>query len=185
MWSIGRAGARQRRRLILLRSVGWLPPALRPSGAGLARGTRGCVRLFTPSRVAPHRGGVSADAPATPRDHGWRTVKGAFYGVSGPAWALAPLKARPPQGTQGARAGAAPLGGLFPSGAALSGACTESYLGLPTDSLARLGPLLQASWQLPAACGRGARGPGPFPQSTAGLAVARLGATSLLTPLAR
>jgi len=37
---IGRSGARKRRRLILRLSVGWLPPALPPSGAGLALGTR-------------------------------------------------------------------------------------------------------------------------------------------------
>jgi hypothetical protein len=38
--SISRAGARKRRQLIVLLSVGWLPPSVRPSGAGLALGTR-------------------------------------------------------------------------------------------------------------------------------------------------
>jgi hypothetical protein len=38
--SIGRAGASQRRRLILLIPVGWLPPALPPSGACPCRGSR-------------------------------------------------------------------------------------------------------------------------------------------------
>src|SRR5262245_48006929 len=37
---IGRGGASKRRRLILLLSVGWLPPSLPPSGACLALGTR-------------------------------------------------------------------------------------------------------------------------------------------------
>src|SRR5262245_3975369 len=37
---IGRAGARKRRRVILLLSVGWLPPDLPPSGACLHLGTR-------------------------------------------------------------------------------------------------------------------------------------------------
>jgi hypothetical protein len=36
---IGRGGASKTRRLILLISVGWLPPYLRPSGAGLDLGT--------------------------------------------------------------------------------------------------------------------------------------------------
>src|SRR4029450_8750937 len=43
--SIGRAGARKKRRLILLLSVGGLPLYLRPSGACLARGTRVSVSL--------------------------------------------------------------------------------------------------------------------------------------------
>src|SRR4030095_1654538 len=38
--SSGRGGASKRRRLVLLLSVGWLPPSVRPSGAGLALGTR-------------------------------------------------------------------------------------------------------------------------------------------------
>ena len=54
-----RAGARQRRRVSLRLAVGGLPPALPPSGAGLARGTRGCCRLCTPARGPPHRGGGS------------------------------------------------------------------------------------------------------------------------------
>ena len=36
---IGRAGASHRRRLILLLSVGWVPPDLRPSGACLCLGS--------------------------------------------------------------------------------------------------------------------------------------------------
>jgi hypothetical protein len=53
---IGRGGARKRRQLITLISVGWLPPYLRPSGAGLDLGTRVCRSLITPPRVTPHRG---------------------------------------------------------------------------------------------------------------------------------
>jgi len=37
------------RRLILLLSVGWLPPYVRPSGAGLARGSS---VLYTPPHAA-------------------------------------------------------------------------------------------------------------------------------------
>src|SRR4030095_8160354 len=73
--SIERAGARKIRRLILLISVGWLPPSLRPSGACLALGTRVCFSLLTPSRVTPNRGCVSSDAQAKPSDNGLRTLK--------------------------------------------------------------------------------------------------------------
>jgi hypothetical protein len=44
------------RRLILLLSVGWLPPDLHPSGACLALGTSMPVGLLTPLRVAPKPG---------------------------------------------------------------------------------------------------------------------------------
>src|SRR5918999_5435979 len=66
-WSIGRAGASQRRRLITLIAVGWRPPDWPPSGAGLSRGTRIPFGLFTPPRVTPHRGGVSAARGWKPR----------------------------------------------------------------------------------------------------------------------
>jgi hypothetical protein len=59
--SIGRAGARKTRRLILLISVGWLPPYVHPSGACLNRGTRVPFGIITPPRVPPNRGCVSSD----------------------------------------------------------------------------------------------------------------------------
>src|SRR5437867_7776997 len=58
--STGRAGASKTRRLILLISVGWLPPSLSPSGACLGLGTR-IFNLFTPSRVTPHRGCIASN----------------------------------------------------------------------------------------------------------------------------
>jgi hypothetical protein len=45
---------------------GWVPPDVRPSGAGRGLGTRVYCRLVTPSRMAPHRGGVSAEARGKP-----------------------------------------------------------------------------------------------------------------------
>src|SRR5919108_2001230 len=71
--SIERAGASKIRRLILLISVGWLPPYLRPSGACLDLGTRVCFSLLTPSRIAPNRGCGSSDAQSKLRENGCRT----------------------------------------------------------------------------------------------------------------
>src|SRR5215468_8202017 len=59
--SLGRGGARKRRWLIMLLSVGWVPPSLPPSGACLMRGTSVPCGLVTLPRVAPHRGCAAAD----------------------------------------------------------------------------------------------------------------------------
>src|SRR5215471_10187240 len=59
---IGRAGASNTRRLILLISVGWVPPYLLPSGACLTLGTRIPDGLVTLSRVTPNRGCASSNA---------------------------------------------------------------------------------------------------------------------------
>jgi hypothetical protein len=74
---------------------------------------------------------------------------------------------------------------MFPSGAQLSVACAQSYLGLPTDILERLGHLLKASLQMPADVGWVVRGPGAFDQCPAGMAVARLGDAALAALLSR
>ena len=65
--SIGRAGASQTRRLILLISVGWLPPDVSPSAACLMLGTRVAFGLFTLPRVTPSRGCASSDRRWKPR----------------------------------------------------------------------------------------------------------------------
>src|SRR4029453_18989230 len=65
---IGRAGASNMRRLILLLSVGGVPPYLRPSGPCLCLGTRMPAGLVTLSRVTPHRGCVSSKARGKPRN---------------------------------------------------------------------------------------------------------------------
>jgi len=168
--SIARAGARKRRRLLRLLCVGWLPPSWRPSGAGLALGTRVWCRLFTPSRVTPNRGGVSGDAQAQPRDHRRCMLNGR---------ALCRQRALLGHGrhtrTQCPRDGDNDRVGLLPAGAARSGAVAEASLRLPTAIVDRLGSLRQAAVQRPAACGGGARGPGAVDQGPAGRALARLG----------
>ena len=124
----------------MLISVDWFPPSLRPSGACLARGTRVSCSLFTPSRVAPHRGRASADGRSKPRENGC----GASTGLA--LWRQRSLLGHGPQKrTQFPRDGDDHLVGMFPSGTQRSGACAQSSLGLPAAILDRLGHLLQAS----------------------------------------
>ena len=59
-------GSQSSRRWIMLISVGWVPPYLCPSGAGLARGTRVSCRRLTPPRIAPNRGCLSSDRRSVP-----------------------------------------------------------------------------------------------------------------------
>jgi hypothetical protein len=90
---IGSGGASQKRRLIRLISVGWVPPDWRPSGAGLDLGTRVSFSLFTPSRVAPHWGCASSDRHGKPGALlvQWRSVCWTD-GVTGTCLAIAPIK---------------------------------------------------------------------------------------------
>src|SRR5437870_3658800 len=178
--SIERAGARKRRRVSLLLSVGWLPPAWRPSGACLARGTRVGFRRCTPARVPPHRGGVSSEAQAKPRDHRRCMVHGRALGSPRDLLGQGPPP-RPPFPREGAN----PRVGLLPSGAARAGACAAASRRLPTDLVERLGSLRPASGPMPAAVGGGARGPGACDQGPAGRAMVRRGAAARWAPRAR
>jgi hypothetical protein len=93
MPSIGSGGARHIRRWITRISVGGRPPDWHPSGAGLTRGPRLPTGLFTPSRVAPPRGGASSTRHGTPA--GWRVQcrpSEAMDGVIDTCWAMAPRK---------------------------------------------------------------------------------------------
>src|SRR5215813_14030994 len=56
---IGRARASTRRRVILLLSVGWLPPDLPPSGACLHLGTRILLQASERHRGVHHTGAAS------------------------------------------------------------------------------------------------------------------------------
>ncbi len=177
-WVIGRAGARQTRRWILRRSVGWRPPDVRPSGAGLARGTRVCCSLFTPSRVAPHRGGVSADDRSPPRETGCWASTG--LGL----WRQRDLLGDGPQTrAQFPRHGDDPLGGVCPAGAQRPIAGAQADLSLLTELLDGRGHRLQAPLEMPTDVGRVARGPGAFDQCPAGMGVPRLGDAALTAPV--
>jgi hypothetical protein len=137
--SIGRAGARKPRRLILLSSVGGLPPGWPPSGAGLARWTRVSYSRRTRPRLTPHRGCASAECYVTPfdtrlRDHPYAAVGG-----------------------QRSRPGHGPHAGeqfpghshhdrmrMFAAWAQWPVPFTQAHLRLPADRLERLRHLLQA-----------------------------------------
>jgi hypothetical protein len=133
----GRGGASKRRRLILLLSVGWLPPYLHPSGACLALGTRVAYSLLTPPRVAPNRGCVSSDGrwnllrpvvrtPAEKSLNRWvtyvsiprgRSDAGTAGGVLKPAFGRSWGRSarRPPEGS------CSPLWGRCPEGSTTGG----------------------------------------------------------------
>src|SRR5882724_5846233 len=129
---IGRAGASKRRRLIMLIFVGWLPPYVRPSGACLDRGPRVCFSLFTPSRVAPHRGCVSSDERSQPRSDGFRAFNGLGLGSQGYLPGHSPYKR-----TQFPGDGDHHLVGVFPAADQPPLACAQPHWGLPTDLLKR------------------------------------------------
>ena len=161
-------------------AVDGLPPDGRPSGAGRARGTRVRCRLFTPSRGAPHRGRASPAGRSTPRGNSGWTCHGRAR------WRPRALRGHGPQTrTPCPRDGDDHLVGVVPSGAPLSVAGAPSSLGLPTDIVERLGPLLQASRPMPADVGGVAIGPGAFDQRPAGRAVARRGEAARSAPRSR
>jgi hypothetical protein len=163
--------------LILLLSVDWLPPSVRPSGAGLVLGTRVCCSLFTPSRVAPPRGCASADAQSKWRENGCWTCNG--LGL----WDQRDLLGHGPHTrTQCPRDGDDDVVRVFSAGTPLPRAFTESYLGLPTEILDGLRDLLQTAWEMPPAGGGGARGPGACAPGAAGMAMTSLGEAALTAP---
>jgi len=73
---------------------------------------------------------------------------------------------------------------IFPPCAELPRAFPQSDLGLPTYVLERLGELCKTELQVPPALGRVARGPGPFHQSTTGMALPGRREASLRSVLA-
>jgi hypothetical protein len=178
--SIGRAGARQRRRLRTLIAVGWRPPDVSPSGAGRARGARGLCRRITPTRTAPHRGGGSSARHATPGGHGFWGLNGRGRGSQRSLLSNGPQKRPQVPGD-----GHDHLGGSLPASAQLPRACTPAGLGFPPAVVDGLGHLLPAAWALATALGRRAGGPGAGDQGPAGMRVARLGEAALTAPLSR
>ena len=176
--SIGRDGASNIRRLSLLLSVDWGPPSVRPSGAGLGRGTRVACSLVTPARATPHRGRAAAAGWLHTGFSRSRTNDG-LCRERPRAW----LGQRPHPGAQCPRAGHHHGRGIFPSGAEASRALAQPHLGLPTAILAGLGELCEPEWELAAPLGRRALGPGPCHQGAAPMGVACLRQAALTTTL--
>jgi hypothetical protein len=180
---MGRGGASKNRRLILLISVGWLPPDLSPSGACLALGTR-LLNLLTLTRVTPHRGGASSDG------YGHLTVKP--FGTLDSTTRRPPylggardlLGNRPHTRAQLTGHGHDDLMRMFAPCAELTIAFAQPGLGLPTEVWERLGELLQAALQVSAHVGWVAIRPGPFDQGPTGLGIPGLRDPSLASALA-
>jgi hypothetical protein len=177
---IGRAGARPRRRLILLLSVGGILPDVRPSSAGLARGPRLSFSRFTPSRVAPHRGGASPARrakPGGPSNGGTRALRYL-------SWYADLLRHGPHECTQFADDGHHDLMGVCAPGAPWSIPCAQPHLSLPPDLLKAFGHLFQPSLEMSTPLRRVAIGPGAFAQGASGMGLASLGEAALTTALA-
>src|SRR5712691_10521563 len=93
-----RGGARKRRRLILLLSVGWVPPYLPPSGACLNRGTSIPVGSLHAAEGSTEPGLRLFSCPLVHLRNGFRTRTGSqkrsldLYRVMGTSLAMAHTK---------------------------------------------------------------------------------------------
>ena len=165
---IGRAGASKTRRLILLISVGWLPPSLHPSGACLGLGSRVCCSLITPTRVAPHWGCASADG-GSKRWHTRCRAKRCSRSLGGHR----PLvRHGPHQGTQFPGDGHDDPMRVFAACAQVSLAFAQPHLRFPTDVLEGFGQLFHAQLKMPADFGGVPVGPSAFDEGAARMGVA-------------
>ena len=140
--------------------------------------------LFTPSRVTPHRGCLSSHSlwhlPLPPFGTlAVGTIQPPSLGAHRDLLGHGPQKRAQLTGH-----GDHDLMRVFPPCAQLPRACAQADLGLPAHVLDRLGELCEAEWQVPTDLGRGARGPGPFHQSTTGMGRPGLRDASLASALA-
>jgi hypothetical protein len=179
--STGRGGAHQRRRWILLISVGGVPPDVCPSGAGLGRGTRVGFSLLPRTRMTPNRGCVSSNRHrhrGVPLHAGTR----ALVCRGGPGDRLGH---GPHEGHQVACDGHHDQVGVFASSGQCSVAFAQPHLGVPTNILDGGGQLFQTPLEMTTDLGRVAVGPGAFDQRPTGMAIARFGDAALMPPLTR
>jgi hypothetical protein len=177
---IGRAGARQTRRLITRIAVDWGPSDVGPSGTCLGLGTRVSGSRFTPTRVVPYRGGASADRrfqPGCP-------LRARTSAMPCLRWEGNCPGHGPHQGNQFSRNRHHALVGVLAASYELSIPFTQADLRLPTEVLERFGPLFQAPLEMATDLGRVAGRPRAFNQGPAGMAMAGLGEASLGTPWA-
>ena len=165
------------RRLILLLSVGWLPPYLHPSGACLCLGTR------MPYGSQRHRGLHQTGAAPLPMHVTMVLTQGlGFARCHLLRFNVDLFGDRPDEPDQLPRHPYHHLVGMLASGDELSVAFAQAHLGFPTEVLQPLGFLLQSQLQMAAHFGRVAIGPGPFDPHATGMGMARLGDSALTTP---
>jgi hypothetical protein len=163
-FSLGRAGARKTRRVILRIAVGWRPPDWRPSGAGLARGTR----IFP---LNAREGDTTPGRRLFRRDCGNRCAPPASGAREGLAlWGQRRLGGhRPHAGPQCPSESDHDLMGVFAACDALAVACAQPPVRLPAYVLEGFGALCQAPLAMAADLGQIAVGPGPCDAIAAGI----------------
>src|SRR5882724_5808049 len=136
-------GSQSSRRLIMLISVGWVPPDLWPSGAGLDRGTRVSCSRFTPARMAPNRGCLSSDRRSVhPLEWGF-TARTRRFARHVHLTGDGPDAGRHVSGERHHH-----LVGMCPPCREVSETLASSHLGFPPDVLDGLWELLQAQLEM-------------------------------------
>jgi hypothetical protein len=176
MLSIGRGGASQTRRLLLLRAGGWVPPDVGPSGACL---TRGSSILYQPLHAAA--------GDTTPGRRLFRCTLVNRSELHASAWCMlsrAVLVLRddghllghgPHEACQLTGNGHGDHMGGVASCHESSVACTAPHLGLPTNVLDHFGLVCQSPLPVTTELRGRTVGPGAFAQEASGMGVARLG----------
>jgi hypothetical protein len=173
--SIGRGGASKTRRLILLISVGWVPPYLCPSGARL---TLGSSLLYQPRNAA--------QGDPTPGLRLFRFTLVNLSELNASAWCVlsrAVLVSRddghlfgigPHEAHQLTGNGHGDHIGMFAAGHESPVTFTEPHLGLATDVLDHFGLCFQSQLQVTADLRRIPVRPGAFHKSPTGMGTAQL-----------
>jgi hypothetical protein len=171
-----RGGASQTRRLILLISVGWVPPDGRPSGACL---TLGSSLLYQPRHAA--------EGYTPPGRRLFRCPWGNLFELNASAWCVlsrAVLVSRddghlfghgPHESRQLTGHGDSDHMGVFAAGHKAPVPLTAPHVGLPTDVLDPCGVCVPSQWSVTTDLRGIPVGPGAFDQDAAGMGVTRFG----------
>ena len=180
---IRRGGASKIRRLILLLSVGWVPPYLHPSGACLNLGTSVPVGALNAAEGYTKPGLRLFQCTLGNLLTEFIVHTGVVFGSLQGDGNL--LGNGPHEADQLPRDGHGHHIGVFALGHQALVAFTQADLRLPTDVLNHVGLVFETQLQLPADLRGIAVRPGAFDQHAAGMGVTRFRHPSLLAPLAR
>ena len=173
---IGRVGASKKRRLILLLSVGWLPPYVRPSGACLCLGSS--ILYKPPNAIEGYtKPGLRLCrctlANLSELNGSWCCVPSRVVWV---LWGYGHLLGNGPQESDEL------TGNGDGDHIAVLASCnkspvtvTEPHLGFPTDVLDDFGLSFQSQLQVAAHLSRIAIGPGAFDQDASGMSITGCG----------